>query len=156
MLILTVILMMIGFIGAIVPGIPGIGLMFLSALLYGVVSQFQQISIVWIVIFGILTLISFALNYITSIMTAKKFGATKFGMIGGIVGTIVGGIVLNIPGLFLGQFVGMLFGEIYGGKSLQPSAKAGFGGVIGYILGMTINVSIAFFMMAVFLFKTIR
>ncbi|MBB6214632.1 hypothetical protein HNQ80_000715 [Anaerosolibacter carboniphilus] len=156
MLILTIIIMAIGFIGAIVPGLPGIGLMFLSTLFYGVFTQFEKISIGWIVVFGVLMLISFILDYLSSMVTAKKFGATKFGIIGGLVGAVVGAFILNVPGLFLGQFIGMLLGEMFGGKALKASVKAGFGGIVGYILGMTINISIAFFIMAIFLFKTLR
>lgn len=155
MLILAISVLIIGFIGAIVPGIPGIGLMFLSALFYGFASQFEKISIGWIAIFGMLTLISFVLDYLSSIMAAKKFGATKFGIIGGVLGAVIGTLILNLPGLFLGQFAGMLIGEIYGGKALKASVKAGFGGMIGYILGITINISIAFFILAIFLFKTL-
>ncbi|TCO73828.1 DUF456 domain-containing protein [Marinisporobacter balticus] len=155
MLIFVIVLMVIGLIGIFVPGLPGNGLIFLSTLGYGMVTKFDEISVNWIVFFGVLTVLSFVFDYVASIVGAKKFGATKAGIIGGFLGGIVGVLILSIPGLLIGQFVGTCIGELYYGKELELSMKSGFGTVVGYVLGVVMNITIGITMIGIFLLKVL-
>ncbi|CAH2212042.1 DUF456 domain-containing protein [Tepidibacter aestuarii] len=155
MLAIAIILMVIGMIGIFIPGIPGNGLIFLSTLLYGIFTKFEEISVIMIVIFGVLTIAAFMLDYISSVMGAKKFGATKAGIIGGILGGFVGLFIFNIIGLLIGQFFGTLIGELYYGKELKLSMKSGVGSLIGYIAGVAINTTIGLTIIVLFLLKVL-
>lgn len=150
MVYIVILLMIIGLVGIVVPMIPGIGLIYLSALTYGFITNFEKIGMKTIIFFTLLTIVSFVLDYIGSYLGAKKFGATKYGIIGGIIGGILGLFVLTIPGLLIGQFVGTCIGELYYGKELEVSMKSGFGTVVGYILGVVCNMTIGLSMVAVF------
>jgi uncharacterized protein YqgC (DUF456 family) len=148
--------MIIGLIGSFIPGLPGNGLIFISTLGYGIFTKFEKISIGFIVFFGVLTILAFVFDYVASMLGAKKFGATKPGIIGGILGGIVGFFVLNILGLLMGQFVGTCIGEWYYGKELKDSMKSGIGTIIGYILGVVVNTTIGLTMIGIFLLKVLR
>jgi uncharacterized protein YqgC (DUF456 family) len=147
--------MIIGLIGSFVPGIPGNGLIFLSTLGYGIFTKFEKISMGFIVFFGVLTILAFVFDYVAGMLGAKKFGATKAGIIGGILGGIIGFFVLNIFGLLMGQFVGTCIGEWYYGKELKDSMKSGVGTIIGYILGVIVNTTIGLTMIGIFLLKVL-
>ncbi|WP_053956584.1 DUF456 domain-containing protein [Inediibacterium massiliense] len=156
MIYVVILLMLIGLLGIFIPGIPGNGLIFLSILGYGFYTHFEKISITMIIIFGILTGLAFLLDYISSMMGAKKFGATKAGIIGGILGGILGIFILSLPGMILGQFLGTLIGEMYYGQELKNSIFSGVGTVIGFILGVILNITIGVSMISLFLWKVFR
>ncbi|QZY53626.1 DUF456 domain-containing protein [Crassaminicella profunda] len=156
MLVVVIILMMIGLLGSCIPGIPGNGLIFLSTLGYGIFTKFEKISVSFIIFFGVLTILAFVFDYVASMLGAKKFGATKPGIIGGILGGVIGFFILNIFGLLIGQFVGTCIGEWYYGKELKDSMKSGVGTIIGYILGVIVNMTIGVTMIGIFLLKVLR
>ncbi|WP_129596133.1 DUF456 domain-containing protein [Anaerophilus nitritogenes] len=156
MIYVVMILMFIGLLGIFIPGVPGNGLIFLSILGYGFLTHFEKISITMVIIFSILTGLSFLLDYISSVMGAKKFGATKAGLIGGFLGGILGIFILSLPGMILGQFLGTLIGELYYGKELKNSIFSGVGTVIGFIVGVILNMTIGIGMISLFLWKIFR
>jgi hypothetical protein len=64
-----------------------------------------EFSIIYVIIFGILTLASLILNYTIPIKTTAKYGGSRYGKIGGFLGTIIG---LFFPPI--GFIIGMLLG----------------------------------------------
>lgn len=155
-LFVVMILMSIGLIGIFVPGLPGNGLIFISTLGYGIFTKFEKISVTWIVFFAFITILAFVFDYVASLLGAKKFGATKAGIIGGFLGGIVGALLLSIPGLLIGQFLGTCVGELCYGKELKLSMKSGLGTMLGYVLGVVINITIGITMIGVFLVKVLK
>ncbi|QXM05626.1 DUF456 domain-containing protein [Crassaminicella indica] len=156
MLFVVIILMIIGLIGSFIPGIPGNGLIFLSTLGYGMFTRFEKISVSWIIFFAVLTILAFIFDYVSSMLGAKKFGATKPGIIGGILGGFIGFLMLNILGLLIGQFLGTCIGEWSYGKELKDSMKSGVGTIVGYILGVVVNTTIGLTIIGIFLIKVLR
>ena len=60
---------------------------------------------------GVLTLLSYALEFGSGYSGAKRFGATKWGAFGATIGTIVG-LFYPFPGLLVGPLVGAIAGEL--------------------------------------------
>ncbi|MDP6932019.1 MAG: DUF456 domain-containing protein, partial [Myxococcota bacterium] len=78
------------------------------------------------------------LGYAVSAMGAKKFGASKFGIVGAAVGAIAG-LFIPIPlvGPLLGAFSGALVGEAWLNKRpREEAARAGMGAALGAVLGL--------------------
>ena len=95
----------------------------------------------------ILTLISHALDLTSGSLGAKKFGATRWGAIGGLVGTIIG--MFFFPwGLLLGPMLGVLAGELIGGQELLPAGKSTWGTLLGTTAGIIANAIIGVVMVA--------
>lgn len=153
--IIALLIMGIGFIGTFLPAIPGTGLIFVTALVYGIITKFSDITVSVIIILGILTAISMFLQYTASIITTKKVGASKYGLIGAIVGGIVGFMSLNIIGLLLGQFAGAVLGELLRKTEFKKSFKVGLATFIGYILGVVAESTIAITMIVIFILKIV-
>ena len=73
------------------------------------------------------------------LFTAKKFGASKYGIWGSILGMIVGLIFLPPFGLLIGAFLGAVAAELIFNDDMKKSLKAGLGVFIGTILSIFIK-----------------
>ncbi len=132
---ITVLLILTGIIGTIVPFLPGEPLIFLAAVVYGIGFGFDRIGVYIYITLGVLVAFSLIVNYIATSLGAKKFGASAFGMVGAVLGAIIGFIIGNIIGLLIGPFIGAFIGEFIKGGKTEGSLKAGLGAVIGFFAG---------------------
>ena len=152
-LILSSAIMLTGLAGVFLPVLPGVPLVFAGAFIYAWSTSFEVITVGNIVLFAVLTAIASAVDYVGGLITAKKYGASRYGLIGGILGGILGLIVLGIPGLIIGQLAGVILGELYFGKQMKESFTSGFAMFVGYILGSTVKVFFAGLIVIIFYIK---
>ncbi len=150
--ILSGILILIGMLGTVLPVVPGIPLAFVGMLLAAWAGGFEKISILTIVVLGLLTAASVAVDFFASLIGAKRAGASKMAMLGGALGGLIGFFILNIVGLIIGPFIGVVAVEMFRGKSAREAGKIGFGTWIGMAVGMALKVGLAFAMLGIFLF----
>ena len=150
--ILSGILIFIGLLGTVLPVVPGIPLAFAGMLLAAWVGGFKEISLVTVIVLGILTAASVAVDFFASLVGAKRAGASKLAMLGGAVGGLIGFFILNIVGLIIGPFIGVVAVEMFRGKSAREAGKIGLGTWIGMAVGMALKVGLAFAMLGIFLF----
>lgn len=154
-LIVSTALIIIGLLGIFLPALPGVALVFLGTVVYAWATGFQVIGWGTLAIFFILTVLAMVADYGASLLAAKKFGASKQGLLGSIIGGIAGLIFFNIPGLIIGQLIGVIVGELFFGKKMQEATKSGFGVFVGYILGSIVKMLIAGLITIIFYFKII-
>lgn len=154
-LILSSAVILAGLAGVFLPVLPGVPLIFAGAFIYAWSTGFQVITIGNLIFFAILTAVASAVDYIGGVITAKKYGASKYGLIGGVLGGILGLVVLGIPGLIIGQLAGVILGELYFGKQMKESFTSGFAMFVGYILGSTVKVFFAGLIVIVFYIKVL-
>ena len=131
-LILSFAIMIAGIIGSVIPVLPGplsswIGLCVFSNISNVQVSN-KLLVITFVIAFGV-----FILDYIIPIYTSKKFGASKYGIIGASVGTVIG---LFFPpfGIIFGAIIGAISGELFLNKNLKKSFKAAIGVFLGLLI----------------------
>jgi uncharacterized protein YqgC (DUF456 family) len=147
--VLAGIVMLLGLIGTLVPGIPGAPLILVAAIGHKLYFGPNSISYLVLLVLLILTILSMALDFLGSLLGAKKLGATWRGMVGAILGAIVG-LFFNIPGLILGPIIGAFLFELFSGREWRESAKAGAGAFLGMLLGTVGRVVCCVLMIAVF------
>lgn len=152
-LILSTILILIGMVGIFVPVLPGTGLVFAGTLLYAWITDFEVISIGYLILFGVLAALAWGVDYLASILTAKKYGASKIGIIASIVLGIIGLVVFSVPGLIIGQLAGIILGELYFGKEMKAAIKSGMAVFIGYLLGNTAKIILCSVIAVIFYIK---
>src|SRR5690625_217898 len=87
--ILIALILLIGVFGSILPILPGAPLSFLT-LLVSKFFNFTELSWWVIGLFGFFTLLSVVLDYIIPVVTTKRMGGSRFGMIGLLIGFAVG------------------------------------------------------------------
>lgn len=151
----TMLLMLIGLAGTVLPMLPGTTVILAAAVLHYLLLPADQ-SITWWTIGGLalLTVVSYVIDFVSGTVGAKWYGATRWGAIGGLVGAVVG-LFFGIIGIFVGPLLGVLVGELLGGKGLLPAGKSTWGTVIGTTAGIILRLVIAIVMVLWFLIDAI-
>lgn len=131
---LALIIMAIGMLGSILPGLPSTPIVLLAAV--GHRMYFKETgpgTFVLILMLGVM-LLSLVMDYFATMYGAKKLGATKRGIIGAALGALIG-LFFSLPGLILGPFIGAFAFEMAGGRESREAARAGAGATLGLFAG---------------------
>jgi len=109
-------------------------------------------SVGWrsIVLLVLLTVATYALDFLSGYVGAKYFGATKWGMFGAILGALIG-VFFGILGLLVWPVIGAIVGEFIAGKRMIDAGRAGWGSLLGNLGGMVGKLIIALAMITIFL-----
>jgi uncharacterized protein YqgC (DUF456 family) len=150
--IISAALIIIGLLGVFLPILPGIPLAYAGMVLAAWAGGFKEISVLVLILLGLLTLASVAIDFLASALGAKRAGASKLAVVGAALGSLIGMIFFNLPGLILGPFVGVMVVETAQGRSMREAGKIGFATWIGMAVGVALKVGLAFAMMGIFLF----
>jgi hypothetical protein len=153
--ILTMIIMLIGLAGTILPMLPGLPIMWAGTLIYALLTGFEDIGWIFLVIFGALTAITTLLDYVANLYGAKRMGAGSWGIFGALVGMLIGLFLAGLIGLLVGSFLGAILGELLGGKKSSQALKAGVGTFLGFLGGTFLKFIIGCIMIGVFLFEVL-
>lgn len=159
--------MVVGALGAVLPGIPGAILILAAVVVWGAVQGFSNVALP-LGITVLVLLLNFGVEFLASYWGAKQVGASKWGQVGSIVGLVLGvlGLLPALPvggpllGILLGPLVGAVTGEFLYRRELelapraQLSLKAGAGIVVGSLVGKLIQGLLAFVAVAVFVYTT--
>ena len=149
---LALLVMLVGFIGTLVPGIPGAPLVMIAAVGHKLYFREESATYLALGIMAFFMILSLVLDFLASVVGAKKLGATWRGMLGAVVGAMVG-LFFSLPGLILGPLLGAFFFEMAGGREWKESAKAGGGALLGLAFGTLGKVVCCVVMIAVFSFS---
>lgn len=152
--VIAAVLAVIGLVGTVLPAIPGLPLIFGGMLLAAWAGDFQKIGIPVLVVLGLLTLLSLAIDFFATMVGAKRVGASRKAIIGALLGTFAG-LFFGPVGLFAGPFVGALTGELLHGRSLDQrglgqATKVGIGTWVGIVFGVVLKLTLAFAMIGLF------
>jgi hypothetical protein len=149
--VITIVLFAVGLIGTIAPVLPGTTIILAAAVIHRIMlGPEQSIGWVTIIVLVLLTLATYALDFLAGYFGAKHFGATKWGTFGAILGALVG-LFFGILGLFVGPVIGAIAGEFLAGKRLVDAGRAGWGSLLGNIGAMLAKLVIALAMITIFL-----
>jgi uncharacterized protein YqgC (DUF456 family) len=146
---LVVVLIVAGVAGTLLPALPGSALVFGGLLLGAWIDDFTRVSGVTVAVLGVLTVISWIVDYLSGLLGAKKVGATRQAVIGAAIGTLLG-IFTGLWGLIFMPLVGAAIGEYL---AIRDTARAGRVGVatwIGMMIGAVVKIAITFLMIGVF------
>src|SRR5215211_5439946 len=90
LLAITLVLMVVGLFGSVLPGLPGVTLIFLSALVYAIITDFRSVGAAILVVLFIFAAIAFVADFVATSYGARRFGASNWGTVGGAIGGIAG------------------------------------------------------------------
>jgi uncharacterized protein YqgC (DUF456 family) len=138
LIIIGIILLIIGFAGCIIPGIPGPPIAYIGLLLQ-VFKTENPFTVKFLIIWALIMVAVSALDYIVPVIGTKKFGGSKRGVWGSIIGLFAGIFFFPPIGLIIGPFLGAFIAELTGGKETESALKAGFGSFIGFITGVVLK-----------------
>lgn len=158
---LLVAVMGVGVVGAVVPGLPGVILMVIAIVIWGMVTGFAGVGIPLTVAIVAL-LANLAIDFLATYLGAKQAGASRWGQIGAIVGLLLGvfGLLPALPfggpliGLIFGPLLGAVVGEYLYRKDWKVAFKAGLGIIVGTLVGSLVEGLLALLVLIVFLVTT--
>lgn len=131
---LALLLMCAGLAGSILPGIPSTPLVLLAAIVHRLYFG-EHGANNWVIgILLVLTVLSLVVDYLASMVGAKKLGASWRGVLGAVVGGLIG-IFFSLPGILVGPFLGAMSFEMIGGREFKVAARAGVGATLGLLVG---------------------
>jgi uncharacterized protein YqgC (DUF456 family) len=147
--VLAAALVLAGVAGSVLPALPGVPLVFAGLLAAAWADDFQRVGTFPLVLLGLLTLLSFAIDFAATMLGAKRVGATKLAIVGAALGTVAG-LFLGLPGLILGPFVGAVIGELLSHGEVQKATRAGIATWMGLLFGTLAKLALVFTMLGVF------
>lgn len=153
-LVIAVILFVIGFIGTVLPMLPGPILVYGGMILYGFMTDFQSLDSFFFVVQGLVLLLIFASDYVSAAAGAKFFGGSSKSSMGAVVGTLLAIIFLGPLGIIIGPFAGASIVHFLQTGDFKGALRAGFGTFLG-TLGGTVFKLFAEIIMVIYFFTTI-
>lgn len=151
---LGIVLVLLGLWGIFLPVLPGIPLIFLGLVFAAAMDGFVRVGWIPLTILGVLTLLSFVIDYVATFYGVKKAAATKEGIIGVVLGTVIG-LFMGFPGIVLGPLIGAMIGELYAHQDLRQASKVGLYAWAGLLIGTVSKLALAFIMIGIFIFAVI-
>jgi uncharacterized protein YqgC (DUF456 family) len=142
-------LIAVGIAGTVLPGIPGVMVVFGGMLLAAWIDDFTRIGWVTLVVLGVLTALAFAADIIGSLLGAKRVGASRLALAGAALGTLAA-LPFGFFGLLFGPFIGAVAGEFITQQRLDAAARVGLGTWIGLAVGSLAKLALLFAMLGVF------
>ena len=119
--------MLTAVVGSILPILPGLPLAWVGLFIYAITTSFEKISVVTIVVFFIIMLLTLAVGYFAPILGARKQKASKWGVFGSFLG------------------------ELIARKPPDIALRSAFGTFLGYITGTLLQIVVILIMAGFFL-----
>jgi hypothetical protein len=147
----AIVLMALGLIGTVIPIVPGTTIILAAAVVHRLaLGANRSLGLSALIAMLVLTLVTYAIDAAAGYLGAKRFGATKWGLIGGAAGAVMG-LFFGLFGLFVGPVIGAIAGELIGGKEVMKAGRAGWGTFLGGLAGVIGKLFIGLIMIAIFL-----
>ncbi len=131
---LGVIFMISGILGCVLPIIPGPPLSYIGLLFLHFTEKYQ-FSTRFLIIWSIITVVVYVLDYVIPVWGTKKFGGSKRGVWGSVIGLVIGLFFFPPFGIIAGPFLGAVIGELSLGKDSVLALKSGLGSFLGFLAG---------------------
>ena len=149
------ILMFLGLIGCFIPIIPTpITSWFGFLILY--FSSNNLISFKFLIFTLLISILFFLGDFFLPLITAKKFGSSKKGIIGTGVGLFLGFFILGPIGIILGACIGAFIGELMSNKRSEKILGSVVGAVLGVLSGIVLKLVVSLVFLFIYLEKVVR
>lgn len=148
---IAALLVIVGFMGTVLPTLPGLPLMFGGFLLAAWAEGFHRIGVPTLTLLIILTVIGVCIDFFAGILGAKKSGASKQALSGAFIGALIG-LFFGLAGIVFGPVIGAMIGEWHARRDHRQAGKVGLATFVGFIIGTAAKIGCAFAMLFIFLF----
>jgi len=135
-------LVALGIAGLVVPALPGALFLVLGVVLIAWAEGFERIGWPTIVIAAVLAALMTIVDWVASLLGAKKMGASAWGLVGAGLGLVLG-MFFGLPGILLGPPVGAFALEFAKDPEFKRAARAGVGVALGFLLGTAGKLALA-------------
>jgi uncharacterized protein YqgC (DUF456 family) len=144
------VLVIVGLIGSVVPGLPGTPLIVVAALVHGFVTDWDTIGVGRLLILVALSAVAEVAGYLGTALGTRRSGGSGWAVIGAVAGAIVG-LTFAPLGLIVGPLAGAVVAEAVRTGDVGASLRTGIGAGVGFLAGAVMHLAIAVTMVALFL-----
>lgn len=124
--ILSVLLIVVGLAGTVLPALPGTALILAGIVLGAWIDGFARVSVPTLIVIAVLAVLAWMLDYVAGLMGAKRAGASRYALIGAALGTVVG-LFMGLIGVLFMPLVGAAVGEYLAQREGHGSFGSGAG-----------------------------
>ncbi|MFQ5584520.1 MAG: DUF456 family protein, partial [Calditrichia bacterium] len=116
---------------------------------YGIATNFETVTVSFILTMVLIAAIVEFVEYLIISLGARRYGASRWGVVGAILGGIIGSLsgftFSPVFGAVIGGFIGVIVGTILleliiKKKNVQAALYAMLGALIGKVGGLTVKV----------------
>ncbi len=139
----------VGIAGTVLPALPGPTLVFAGIALAAWIDDFARISVWVVVAAGILAAVTWGIDIASSVVGAKRVGASPWAIVGAALGTVAG-VFTGFIGLLFLPLAGAAIGEYLAKRDVLGAGKVGLATWLGLLIGTALKVAIVFAMLGLF------
>lgn len=147
--VLSVLLIVVGLAGAVLPALPGTVLVLAGIVLGAWIDDFARVGTTTLAVIAVLAVLSWVLDYVAGLLGARRAGASREALIGAALGTVAG-IFTGLVGVLFMPFVGAVVGEYLARRDHGGAVRVGAATWIGIMVGMLAKVVLGFMMVGLF------
>ena len=140
--IIAFVLLILGLLGSIIPGLPGPLLSFIGILLIHFFTG-TQFSTSFLLTWAVIVVLVFLLDYFMQVWGVKKFGGGRKAILGTFLGLFMG-LLFPPVGLLIGPFIGAFIGallEVQGDNT--RALNVAIGSFIGFVTGTILKLVVS-------------
>jgi uncharacterized protein len=150
---LSVLLIVAGLAGTVLPALPGTALVFGGIFVGAWIDNFERVGPIWLTVFAALAVLAWALDYAAGLLGARRAGASRLALVGAAAGTVLG-LFMGLIGVLFMPLVGAAVGE-YVSRRNEAQAhgqalRVGVATWLGILVGLLAKVVIACLMVGLF------
>ena len=149
LIILAILLVLVGIVGSVVPGLAGPPFSWAGLLLIHL-SSVTDFTTAFLVSTAAVAVVITVLDYIVPSWSTKRHGGSKAGVTGCNIGLVIS--IIGLPfgptgliGVVFWPFVGAFVGELISGKQSREALKAAWGAFLGFLTGTGLKLAYAIF-----------
>lgn len=157
---ISVLFILIGLVGVILPVLPGTLLVWLSVFFFYLVERALGYAAIDPVTFGVITVLALVAG--TSeiwlpLLGARQSGSSKRALVAGLLGGLIGTFALPIPlvGTIVGYAAGVLLGEYQKHGDWDKALRAGAGGLAGWGIATVLQLVTGFMILIIFIWQVV-
>ena len=142
--------MFIGLLGVLLPLIPGVALIWLTALIYAIAEGFENIDPMTMVALSLVALPGITADIWVSSLGAKVGGASVWSIVASLLGGVVGFFVFSLPGAIVGSLLGLIAVELFRAEDWRQALKASGGWIVGWLASTVVQILVGLIMIGIF------
>jgi uncharacterized protein YqgC (DUF456 family) len=148
--ILSIVLIVAGLAGIVLPALPGTFLVLAGIVLGAWIDDFQRVGPWTLGAVTVLAVLAWVMDYVSATLGAKRAGASRQAVIGAALGTVVG-VFMGLVGVLFMPLVGAAVGEFIARREHGQALRVGIATWIGLLAGMLAKFILAFAMIGIFI-----
>ena len=150
LLVSGILMVLVGIAGIIIPGLPGVVLVYLGLFFVAWSDGFARVGWITLTVLLLIGAVAWVIDMFTTVYGARRIGASRWAALGASIGMFIG-LWFGLPGIVFGPFLGALGVELLVRKDILEAGKAGLGTWLGLLVGTALKLALIFSMIGIFL-----